>query len=345
MRLLAIESSCDETAAAVLSSPLKVESSVVASQIADHIPYGGVVPELAAREHVKALPVVLEQAVRESGLRWEDLDGIAVTQGPGLSSSLLSGLSSGWALSRRLDIPFYPVHHLEGHLMSLFFSAAAPSPEDICPALVLLVTGGHTALLRMTAPGDYEVLGRSIDDAAGEALDKGARLLGLNYPGGPEIERLAEEATVRETWFPYGTPQGEEAKRRGGDFPFSFSGLKTSLRVFLEREPDHVRSEVAYAYQHAVMHTLVRRVRDVLKADSGIRSVACVGGVAKNQLLNHELQRLVTFRNLPLITVPGPYCTDNAAMIGAVPLMTRMEPASSFPAADPNLPLRGLRLR
>ncbi len=345
MRLLAIESSCDETAAAVLSSPLQVESSVVASQIEDHQPFGGVVPELAAREHVKALPFVLKQAVAESGRGWEDLDAVAVSQGPGLSSSLLAGLSAGWAVSRRLGIPFYPVHHLEGHVMSLFFSQQAQEAEEVCPALVLLVTGGHTALLKMTAPGDYEILGRSIDDAAGEALDKGARLLGLDYPGGPEIERLASDAVRRDTWFPLGTPHGEEAKKRGGPFPFSFSGLKTSLRVFLEREPSTARAEVAYAYQHAVMHTLVKRVDQVLQNDREIRSVACVGGVAKNQVLNQELRARVEARALPFITVPGPYCTDNAAMIGAVPLMTEMDAADVFPAADPNLPLRGLRLR
>lgn len=345
MRLLAIESSCDETAAAVLTYPLHVHSSVVASQIADHQPYGGVVPELAAREHVKALPWVLEQAVKESGLTWSDLDGVAVTQGPGLSSSLLSGLSAGWAIARRLKIPFYPVHHLEGHLMSLFFSEQAQNPELLCPSLVLLVTGGHTAMLRMTAPGEYELLGRSIDDAAGEALDKGARLLELPYPGGPEIEQLAKTSSSTDTWFPLGAPSGEEARKRGGDYPFSFSGLKTSLRVYLERNPDRAREDVAYAYQHAVMHTLVKRVRDVLTADSDIRSVACVGGVAKNQVLNQELQRLVDQHGIPLLTVPGKYCTDNAAMIGAVPIMTEVEPATQFPAADPNLALRGLRLR
>jgi N6-L-threonylcarbamoyladenine synthase len=345
MRILGIETSCDETAAAVLSSPLRVESSVVASQIEDHRPYGGVVPEVAAREHVQALPVVLQKAVDDAGIAWGDLDGIAVTQGPGLSSSLLSGLTSGWSLAKRLGVPFYPVHHLEGHLLSLFFSLPDLDVGQICPALVLLVTGGHTSLVRMNAPGKYEVLGRSIDDAAGEALDKGARLLGLDYPGGPEIERLAVQSESREAWFPLGTPDGEEAVKRGGQFPFSFSGLKTALRYDLQKRNSVALPDMAYAYQHAVMETLVKRVSQALDAYSDFKTVACVGGVAKNKVLNSRLQALAGSVGTSWVTVPMDYCTDNAAMIAAVPLLRSVEPAQAFPAADPNLPLLGLRLR
>ncbi|MGA0333920.1 MAG: tRNA (adenosine(37)-N6)-threonylcarbamoyltransferase complex transferase subunit TsaD, partial [Kiritimatiellia bacterium] len=204
MMILGLESSCDETAVSIVESPLVVRTSLVASQIAEHQIYGGVVPELAAREHVKAFPPLLQAAVRDAGIRWEELDGIAVTQGPGLSSSLLSGMSVARGLSRRLQLPLYAVHHLEGHMLSLYFSA--DRPENPCPALILLVTGGHTALIRMWSPGDYELLGRSIDDAAGEALDKGARLLNLPYPGGPEIEKLSLGAQEPLPKFPRGLP-------------------------------------------------------------------------------------------------------------------------------------------
>jgi len=343
MMILGIESSCDETAAAVVQSPFKVVSSVVASQIEKHRPYGGVVPELAAREHVKAFPPVLEAALRESGINWSDLDGIAVTQGPGLSSSLLSGLSVARGLASRLKIPLYPVHHLEAHMLSLYF--AENRPENPCPALVLLVTGGHTALIRMNAPGDYVLLGRSIDDAAGEALDKGARLMGLDYPGGPEIEKLALTTEASSVTFPKGLPKGEEALKRGGDYAFSFSGLKTSLRYHLEKNPDAEISSVANAYQTAVMGSLSSRVDQALSASSDWQSVACVGGVAKNQYLRTRLDELCRRHQLPLVTVPLDYCTDNAAMIAAVPLLRNVEPASTEIKIDPNLSMDGMQMR
>lgn len=345
MRLLGIESSCDETAAAVLESPLRVASNVVASQIDDHRPYGGVVPELAAREHVGALPAVLARAVEEAGIGWGDLDGVAVTQGPGLSSSLIAGLVAGWGLARRLQVPFYPVHHLEGHVLSVFLAGGEASVEALCPALVLLVTGGHTALLRMEAPGDYALLGRSIDDAAGEALDKGARLLGLPYPGGPEIERLARRGRGEGVSFPAGTPSGEEAERRGGGLPFSFSGMKTALRYHVRDHPDDSPEAVALGYQRAVMTTLLRRVEQAVTREPDLRSVACVGGVAHNRTLRAGLAEIADSSGLKMATVSGAYCTDNAAMIAAVPLLRRVEAAGGFPAADPNLPLGGLRLR
>lgn len=345
MRILGIESSCDETAAAVLESPLRVAGNVVASQIHDHRPHGGVVPELAAREHVGALPAVLTRAMEQADLDWSQLDGVAVTRGPGLSSSLIAGLVAGWGLAQRLRVPFFPVHHLEGHVLSVFLADGTASIDALCPALVLLATGGHTALLRMEAPGDYRLLGRSIDDAAGEALDKGARLLGLPYPGGPEIERLARSARGKVIPFPAGTPSGEEAKRRGGRLPFSFSGLKTALRYHLRDHPDDPLEDVARGYQHAVMSTLLRRVEQAIETESGLRAVACVGGVAHNRVLRGGIASLAEASELKMATVPGPYCTDNAAMIAAVPLLRPLPAATDFPAADPNLALDGLRLR
>jgi N6-L-threonylcarbamoyladenine synthase len=322
---------------------MEVRSNVIATQIASHIPYGGVVPELAAREHLQALPSVLEAAVRESGLDWGDLDAIAVTRGPGLSSSLLSGLSAAWGLSRRLEIPCLPVHHLEGHLLSFFLQR-----EDVnalLPSLVLLVTGGHTALIRVEAPGEYELIGRSIDDAAGEALDKGARLLDLPYPGGPEIERLAKEGDPDAVPFPLGLPSSEEAKKRGGRVPLSFSGLKTSLRYRLQREPDLRREDVAASYQRAVMQTLSDAVVRSLSISEGFRSIACVGGVAKNQDLNHRLQKVAESRELSYLTVPLEFCTDNAAMIANVAHLRNLPPLDHPVGADPNYTLEGMTLR
>jgi N6-L-threonylcarbamoyladenine synthase len=343
VRILGIESSCDETAVAVLESPLRVLSSVVASQIAQHQPYGGVVPELAAREHLKAFPPVLEAAIREAGIGWDDIDGIAVTRGPGLSSSLLSGVSVARGLSQRLGIPLYPVHHLEAHMLSLYFSMTLAA--DPCPALVLLVTGGHTALFRMRAPGAYELLGRSVDDAAGEALDKGARLLDLPYPGGPEIEKLALTANDPGPEFPRGLPAGDEIEQRGGRFAFSFSGLKTSLRYYLERHPGADRASVAGAYQRAVMETLITRVSQALADEADCQTVACVGGVAKNQFLKNGLAQLCQEKGLPFLTVPLAYCTDNAAMIAAVPLLKRGMQTDANLCIDPNLQLDGMVLR
>lgn len=343
MNLLGLETSCDETAAAVVCSPLDVRSNVIASQIASHIPYGGVVPELAAREHLQALPSVLDAAVRESGLGWEELEGIAVTHGPGLSSSLVSGLTTAWSLSRRLEIPLYPVHHLEGHLLSFFLERAEAAA--LLPALVLLVTGGHTGLLYMEAPGRYQPIGRSIDDAAGEALDKGARLLDLPYPGGPEIEQLALHGDPERYPFPLGLPGSEEAHKRGGQVPLSFSGLKTSLRYFLQRNPEAEPADVAASYQAAVMKTLAGAVQQALNVAGPVRSVACVGGVAKNQELRCLLQQTLEPMDLPLVTVPLAYCTDNAAMIANVVHLRDVEPAQEPLGVDPNLKLNGLSLR
>lgn len=345
MNVLGIESSCDETAAAVVTGPLRVLSSVVASQIAAHRIHGGVVPELAARSHLEALQAVLCAAVADSGLGWASIDAVAVTQGPGLSSSLLMGMGAARAVSQRLGVPLIPVNHMEGHLLSFFLSDEATAPETACPLLVLLVTGGHTALIRMNAPGDYQVLGRSIDDAAGEALDKGARLLGLSYPGGPEIERLAVAGDPDVVSFPKGVPNSESARARGGEYAFSFSGLKTALRYYVEANPDTLKADVAAAYQTAVMGALSARVGQALANESGIRGVACVGGVAKNAFLRDALRRVTCRYGVELHTVPLRYCTDNAAMIAAVPHLRKLTEAEGVPSVSPNLQLNGLQLR
>lgn len=343
MRILGIESSCDETAAAVVEGPpLRVRSSVVASQILSHRQHGGVVPEVAARAHLDALTPVLQKAVEGD---WDQIDAVAVTQGPGLSSSLLLGIGAAHALATRLGKPLIPVHHMEGHLLSFLLAPDVPPPEECFPALILLATGGHTALVRVEAPGSYELCGRSIDDAAGEALDKGARLLGLSYPGGPEIEALALHGNPDAIPFPAGTPDSEEAHRRGGEAAFSFSGLKTALRYYLEANPDANRADVAASYQKAVLGALATRAAQVLRRDPGIRSLACVGGVAKNLLLRQSLQRLSETAGCSFRTVPMEYCTDNAAMIATVPLLRPLPVADGAVPVFPNLPLAGMQLR
>lgn len=343
-RVLAIESSCDETAAAVLEAPLDVRSSIIASQIAAHRPYGGVVPELATRAHVDAIDYVVEEALREAACDLDALDGIAVTRGPGLASSLMVGVQFARTLAWRADIPLFGVHHLEGHLCSVFLAETLDSMHDLCPSLVLLVTGGHTALVRMDAPGVYTVLGRSLDDAAGEALDKGAKLMGLPYPGGPEIEKLAREGT-RSGVFPRSLPHSDSARERGGQYAFSFSGLKTALRYFLEKNPDASHADVAADFQSAVMDSLLTRLRQAAEKEKGIRSLACVGGGAKNQHLRGGLDALAVQVGKPLHIVPMAYCTDNAAMIGTVPLLRTMDPMSVDEDLHPNLRLEGVRLR
>ena len=205
MHLLGIETSCDETAAAILHWDGTVRANIVHSQIPDHAVYGGVVPEVAARQHVARLPGIVRRAFQEANLGWADVDAIAVTHGPGLASSLLVGLTAAKTLALRMGKTLLPVNHLEGHVCSLFLGDAAIDSTQACPMLVLLVTGGHTCLIGVERPGVYRMLGRTLDDAAGEALDKGAKLLGLGYPGGPAIERVAATGSDSAVRFPIGT--------------------------------------------------------------------------------------------------------------------------------------------
>lgn len=332
MLLLGIETSCDETAAAVVRGARKVLSSVVYSQVARHAGYGGVVPEIAARAHVEVLPDILASAMKEAGVGWTDLDGVAVTYGPGLASSLLVGLSAAKGLALRLGRPLIPVNHLEGHLYSVFLAEDAPPVEEACPMLVLLVTGGNTCLVRMDGIGRYRVLGRTLDDAAGEALDKGATLLGLGYPGGPAIEQAAIGGDPRYLRLPRGLehPRGGPAGRLNREYCFSFSGVKTALLYHLRKHPEDAsaerRADLAASYQEAVMDALAARVRRALRA-TGIRSVACVGGVARNCVLRGKLDRLLEEHGARLVMAPMAYCTDNAAMIAAV---AGASPAAAF---------------
>ncbi|MBU1908982.1 MAG: tRNA (adenosine(37)-N6)-threonylcarbamoyltransferase complex transferase subunit TsaD, partial [Verrucomicrobia bacterium] len=326
MNILGIETSCDETAAAVVADGSRVLSNCVYSQIQSHQPYGGVVPELASRQHVEVLPRILDQAVTQAGLDWTALDAIAVTQGPGLASSLLVGLSAAQSLALRLRRPLHAVNHVEAHLYSLFLPDSPTStrvPALEAPRLVLMVSGGHTALVRLEHVGRYQWLGQSLDDAAGEALDKGANLMHLGYPGGPAIEQAAESGDPEILSFPrisirasYRTAGGLDP-----DLCFSFSGLKTSLLYTLRRRPELLENgnlkDVAASYQEAVFDALLDRVERALDK-APYRSFGCVGGVARNQRLRARLEETARRHGLALHLAPMAYCTDNAAMVAGL---------------------------
>jgi len=301
VRVLAIESSCDETAAAVVEDGRVARSSVVASQVDLHARYGGIVPEVASRKHLEAIVPVVTEALRAAGLSLEEIDAVAGTQGPGLAGSLLVGFSfaKGLAYSRRL--PFLGVNHLEGHLYANWL---VEGEEPEFPALCLVVSGGHTDLVFMRGHGQYERLGGTRDDAAGEAFDKVARLLGLPFPGGPPIARAAEE----------GGPSGLSLPRAWlpGTADFSFSGLKTAV-LRAVRSGRYSVPDIAWEFQEAVVDVLAGKTSRLAR-ELGARNILLAGGVAANRRLREELAR----RSPVPVRVPPPHlCTDNAAMIGA----------------------------
>ncbi len=344
MIILGIETSCDESAAAVLEAPRRVLSSAVSSQIALHGPYGGVVPEIACREHVRALPSVIEEALVQAGMRWSGIDAVAVTVGPGLAGALLVGLSTAKALSLRLGVPLIGVNHLQGHLFSAFLTPGTPAPADACPFISLIVSGGHTCLVRVEAPGRYRLLGQTIDDAAGEAFDKGANLLGLGYPGGPAMDRLARQGNPHFHRFPRGRV---DAGSGVGDLDprlcFSYSGLKTALRYYLERRPvgegDSQRlRDVAASYQEAIIDAL--RVR-VARAMDTATTLAVGGGVSLNSRLRSALADEPALRGRQLLLTEPAYGGDNAAMIAAVAGLGLGLPSPFLAESDvfPNLPV------
>jgi N6-L-threonylcarbamoyladenine synthase len=297
--ILGLETSCDETAAAVITPGGAILANVIASQADLHAPFGGVVPEVAARRHLELVAPVIREALDQAKVTVGDLDLVAVTRGPGLIGALLVGLSAAKAFAWGLGLPLAPVDHLHGHVASLFLG---PEPLDP-PFLCLLATGGHTMLLDVQAHDRYTVLGRTIDDAAGEAFDKGARVLGLGYPGGPKLDLVARAGDARAFSFPVARVPGLD---------FSFSGVKTALLYAVKKlaaeEAERLRADLAASYQHAIVQALVERVREA-SARTGLERVAVVGGVAANS----ELRRA-----LPEASVaPLALCTDNAAMIAS----------------------------
>jgi N6-L-threonylcarbamoyladenine synthase len=306
--VLGIETSCDETAAAVLADGRRVLSSVVASQDDVHAPYGGVVPELASRRHIEMIVPVVEKALTDAGVALGDLDGIAVTYGPGLVGSLLVGCSMAKALAWVHRLPLVGVNHLEGHVYASFLTEEAPE----YPFLALVVSGGHTALYHASAPLTYHLVGQTRDDAAGEAFDKVAKLLGLGFPGGPIIQRTAERGDPRAIEFPL-------AQMTDGASDFSFSGIKTSVSLYVRRHGplgEAQVADVAASFQAAVVKMLVRQtVRAALRI--GVKRVVLTGGVAANGPLRAALHAEAAQHGIRLHIPPPRLCTDNAAMITA----------------------------
>jgi N6-L-threonylcarbamoyladenine synthase len=314
--ILGIETSCDETAAAVVQDGTRILSSIVSSQAAIHAPFGGVVPELASRHHIENICPVISSAMAEAAIEYATLDAVAVTQGPGLVGSLLVGVQAAKGLAYVHGKPLVPVHHIAGHLQAPFL--AHPGAVRL-PALALVVSGGHTSLFEVPAEGEFRLLGRTRDDAAGEAFDKVAKLLGLGYPGGPVIDRLAEGADDRAVEFTV-------ARMKDGTADFSFSGIKTAVLHHVRkngiapvsdpaRVPDEVRNLVA-SFQRAVVTALVRRLRQAAEERSPA-SLILTGGVAANSLLRREAARAAQELGLPLFAPPIALSTDNAAMIAA----------------------------
>ena len=320
--ILGIESSCDETAAAVIEDGFTVRSSVIASQIATHAPHGGVVPELAAREHLKALHPVVTSALEQAGITLADLDAVAVTQGPGLIPALLVGLNYAKGLAVGNNLPLIGVNHFMAHIYGAFLDGGAEelaSPESY-PMLALVVSGGHTSLVLVESNGEARQLGCTIDDAAGEALDKGAKLLGLPYPGGPSIQKAAANGDPEKYDFPRPlTGAAGKALSQENLYNFSFSGIKTALLYHLNgkdvNDPQLV-ADTAASYQRAVVDCLVRKTLKAAK-DHRAKTVVVAGGVA----CNAELRRMMAEKlpkGIKLKIAKPVFCTDNAAMVGGI---------------------------
>jgi len=322
-RILAIETSCDETAAAIIVDGRHIVSNVVATQIELHRRFGGVFPEVASRQHVLSIQPVIEQALHEAGLAHIcAVDAIAVTHGPGLAGSLLVGVNAAKGLAFASGLPLLPINHLEGHIYSNWLAVPgrpAPVPDDAFPALILIVSGGHTSLVLMQGHGQYRLLGSTLDDAAGEAFDKVARLLNLGFPGGPAIQHAAQQGDAQRFTLP--RPLLQSAEHR---FNFSFSGLKTAV-LNLVRQLEQkgvnmaeapVKADIAAAFQTAAAEVLVHKTLDAA-LHYGVRQVCICGGVSANAQLRALAETTCSSHNLPLYIPPLFLCTDNAAMIGA----------------------------
>jgi N6-L-threonylcarbamoyladenine synthase len=347
--VLAIESSCDETGIALVEGGRRIHANVVASQVALHAATGGIVPEVAARAHLRWIVPVLEAAWEDAGVAWSEVDAVAVTHGPGLAGSLLVGLNFAKAVAYVRGKPLVPVNHLDGHVEAawLLDPGEDDRPEPVFPLVALVVSGGHTFLAEMRDHGDYRLLGETVDDAAGEAFDKVGRLLGLGYPGGPAIMQAASGATQHNVAFPRAW--------LGDSYDFSFSGLKTAARRIIDAAraeaglpgdpplgllPEAVVAELAWGFQDAVIDVLARKTARAARA-IGARSIVVGGGVAANRVLASRLADEAAALGLP-VHVPRPgLCTDNGAMIGAAGCRRFVAGARAGLDLDarPNLPL------
>jgi N6-L-threonylcarbamoyladenine synthase len=348
MRVLGIETSCDETSAAVVeetgdaAKPWAIRSNVIASQVPIHREWGGVVPELASRQHIRDICGVVERALADAGTTWGDLGAIAVTQGPGLVGSLLVGVSFAKAAAAAAGLPLVAVHHLAGHIESLVLQ----NGELPLPAVVLVVSGGHTSLYLVEQPGAYQLISRTRDDAAGEAYDKVAKLLGLGYPGGPVIDRLAARGNDRAVPLPTTrlTHADRNAPELKGDLDFSFSGLKTAVLRHVRAHDgplsDEEQADVAASFQRVVVTALVERLFAAARR-FGAKSVGIAGGVSANSRLRSALEDRGERREIPTFLPSVRLSTDNAAMIAAAGLRKfRAGITASFDLnADAALPL------
>ena len=313
MRVLAIETSCDDTAAAVILDGRKILSNVVSSQVSVHQKYGGVVPELASRKHIESIVPIVTDALETAKVTLKEIDGIAVTQGPGLVGSLLVGLSFAKSLSFAAGLPFVGVNHIEAHLSAIFLEEEPPR----FPFIGLVVSGGHTSLFRVDRFGKYKRLGQTRDDAAGEAFDKVAKLLCLGYPGGPIIDELSKKGNPKAIRFP-------RASLGKGSFDFSFSGLKTAVVNYVKSHPEPVRDypeglmrDIVSSFQEAVVEVLVKKIVRSAQ-DQGLKRIVLSGGVAANRRLRERMREEASVEKMK-VYIPSPaFCTDNAAMVGVV---------------------------
>ncbi len=325
MKILGVESSCDETGLAVFDTGAGLLAHAVHSQVVMHAEYGGVVPELASRDHIRRVIPLTRTVLKQAGLSPDDLDAIAYTQGPGLAGALLVGAAFANALAAALGIPALGIHHLEGHLLSPLL--ANPRPEF--PFVALLVSGGHTQLMRVDGVGRYELLGETVDDAAGEAFDKTAQLLGLGYPGGPALSKLADTGDA----YRYKLPR---PMLTSGDLEFSFSGLKTAVLTLVKKEGLDNKADIAAGFQAAVVDVLAGKCLAALKR-TGLKRLVVAGGVGANRALRARLDVETAQRQLTVFYPPLDLCTDNGAMIA---FAGGLRLASDLPAADGRFSVR-----
>lgn len=309
IRILAIESSCDETAAAVVRNGREVLSNIISSQIDLHTIYGGVVPEIASRKHIERINQVIEEALGAAGMTLRDMDAVAVTYGPGLVGALLVGVSAAKAISFASGIPLVGVHHIEGHISANYIENKELEPPFVC----LVVSGGHSHLVKVMDYGEYEILGRTRDDAAGEAFDKVARAIGLGYPGGPKIDKVSKEGDPEAIQFP-------RAKVADAVYDFSFSGLKSAVLNYLNacemKGIEVCQADVAASFQKAVVDVLAEHSMQAVQ-ECGMKKFAIAGGVASNSALRQRLVEECGKRGVAFYRPSPILCTDNAAMIGA----------------------------